>query len=139
MRIMGLDVGTKRIGVALSDEGLCIASPHTQIERVSLVKDMDRIKGLAEEYSVELIVSGLPLNMNGSSGPQAEYVLRFIEKLERHTGLKVETWDERLSTVAVTKVLIKGGSSRRDRKKAVDKLSASYILQSYLDRRAGSS
>jgi len=136
MRFMGLDTGKKTIGVAVSDESGLTAQPVTTIKRSSLRKDLDEIARLAAEYAVVRIVVGLPVNMNGSMGPATEKVLRLKNDIEQHTGLVVETWDERLSTAAVTRVLIDGDISRTRRKEVVDKMAASYILQGYLDSRA---
>lgn len=134
MRVMGLDMGKKTIGIAVSDESGLTAQPVTTIKRSSLRKDLDELVRLIEEYSVTTIVVGLPVNMNGTMGPATETVLKFIDDLKERTGLPVETWDERLSTAAVTKVLLEGDISRARRKEVVDKMAASYILQGYLDR-----
>lgn len=135
MRTMGLDLGKKTIGVAVSDESGLIAQPVETIKRASLEKDFGEIVRLAGEYSVSLIVVGLPVNMNGSLGPASEATLKFTEKLKERTGIPVITWDERLSTAAVTRVLIEGDLSRARRKEVVDKVAAAYILQGYLDSR----
>jgi putative Holliday junction resolvase len=138
IRIMGLDVGKRRVGVAISDELKITAQPLTKIKRTSIEKDLTEILHIASEYSVRAIVVGLPLNMDGSVGPQASLVLKFMESLKQKTSLPVEGWDERLSTVAVTRVLIEGDVTRKKRKGIVDQLSASYILQGYLDsKKAG--
>lgn len=133
MRILGLDLGDKTIGVAVSDEGGSIAQPVTTIKRVSLEKDFSALLALITEYEVETIIIGLPINMNGSIGPRAEKVLKFVEKLKARTSVEIKTWDERFSTVAVNRVLIEGDMSRAKRKEVVDKMAASYILQGYLD------
>lgn len=139
MRIMGLDIGRKTIGVALSDPEGLTAQPYITIQRASFAKDLDEVLRIARENQVSDIVAGLPLNMNGSTSGQTDFVLKFVEKLKEKTDLPVRTWDERLSTVAVTRVLIDGDMSRARRKEVVDKLAASYILQGYLDslRRQG--
>ncbi|MBI5588601.1 MAG: Holliday junction resolvase RuvX [Deltaproteobacteria bacterium] len=134
MRIMGLDLGKKTIGVAVSDETGLTAQPVTTIKRVSLRKDLDQLSRLIGEYEVTGVVVGLPVNMNGSMGPAAESVFKFIENIQERTGITAETWDERLSTAAVTRVLLDGDISRSRRKEVVDKMAASYILQGYLDR-----
>ena len=134
MRIMGLDMGKKTIGVAVSDETGLTAQPVATIRRSSLRKDLDELSRLIAEYSVTGIVLGLPVNMNGTMGPATESVLKFAGDLEERTGMAVKTWDERLSTVAVTRVLLDGGIGRARRKEVVDKMAASYILQGYLDR-----
>ncbi|MBE7414171.1 MAG: Holliday junction resolvase RuvX [Deltaproteobacteria bacterium] len=139
MRVMGLDIGKKTIGVALSDPAGITAQPVTTIKRTTLSKDMEEVLGLAAEHEVTSIVAGLPLNMDGSRSPQTEFVLKFLEKLKERTDMPVKTWDERLSTVAVERLLIEGEMRREKRKEVVDKLAAAYILQGYLDsiRRAG--
>lgn len=135
MRIMGFDVGTKTIGVAISDESGLIAQPLCVIKRGSFSKDLEEIRRLIEEHSIKMIVVGMPVNMNGTLGPRSEETQRFIDKIKDKVPVPVETWDERLSTAAVTRVLIEGDASRAKRKTVVDKLAASYILQGYLDSR----
>lgn len=135
MRIMGLDFGKKTIGVAISDENSITAQPLKTILRASRDKDMEELKGIIRAFVVSSVVVGLPVNMDGTYGPQSETVLKFIETVKAETGLPVVPWDERLSTIAVTKVLLEGDISRKKRKEVVDKLAASYILQGYLDSR----
>lgn len=135
MRIMGFDVGTKTIGVAISDESGLIAQPLCVIKRSSLSVDLEKIRSLTEGHSIKLIVVGMPVNMDGTPGPRAKETQRFIDKIKDKIPVPIETWDERLSTVAVTRVLIEGDASRAKRKSVVDKLAASYILQGYLDSR----
>ncbi len=131
-RILGLDVGDRRIGVALSDEGRLIASPHSVYTRVGYSPDVKHILRLCQETGAELIVCGLPKNMDGSVGFQAEKVMAFADKL-REAGLDVVYQDERLSTVSAHQALIAGGVRRDDRKGVVDKVAAAVILQQYLD------
>ncbi|MEE9615370.1 MAG: Holliday junction resolvase RuvX [Thermodesulfobacteriota bacterium] len=133
MRIMGLDLGKKRIGVAISDESGLTAQPLTQLERSSAEKTMEALLEIAAEWSVGRVVVGVPYNMDGSTGAQAKGALKFAEKLRERGSLEVDIWDERLSTVAVTRVLISGDVSRSRRKGVTDKLAAAYILQGYLD------
>jgi len=133
MRIVGLDIGRKTIGVALSDPDGLIAQPITTIKRTMLSRDIEEVLNIARENAAEKIIAGLPLKMDGSSSPQTEFVLKFLDKLGKATELPVETWDERLSTAAVERLLIEGDMSRARRKEVVDKLAASYILQGYLD------
>ncbi len=138
MRVLGLDVGKKRIGISVSDELFITAQPLEVLNRTSLKNDLHSIIETATSYSASEIVVGLPISMNGSESAQTRYVLKFIEKLkkkitEETQDIKISTWDERLSTAAVERVLIKGDVSRKGRKKVVDKLAASYILQGYLD------
>lgn len=134
VRIFGLDYGKKNIGAALSDEAGVIAMPFTLIKRVSIAKDLDVIKKIVAEHGVEKIVVGHPVNMDGTLGAKAKEVEAFAERLSLAAFVPVELWDERLSTVAVTRVLIDADVSRAKRKESVDKLSACYILQGYLDR-----
>jgi len=134
MRVMGLDIGEKIIGIALSDPNGLIASSYRNIERQELEKDLEEIKKIALECGVQKIVIGFPKNMNGTIGPQARRIMEFKEALEKAVDLPVILWDERLSTVAVEKILIEGNMSRKKRKKVIDKMAASYILQGYLDK-----
>jgi len=141
MRIMGLDIGKKRIGIALSDELMITAQPFEVLKSTSFNKDCSHIIALAEEKSVTEIVLGLPLHMSGEEGDMAERVKRYQgifhdEIKERKLNIKTTLWDERLSTSAVTKTLIEGGARRSERKEVVDKLAAAYILQGFLDYRS---
>ncbi len=136
MRIMGLDYGSKTVGVAISDSLLLTAQGIETIERKEenkLRKTLARIEALIKEYEVERIVLGLPLNMNDSIGERAEKTLEFKAMLERRTGLEVVMWDERLTTVEAEQILIESGVRREDRKKYIDKIAAGFILQGYLD------
>ncbi len=135
MRIMCIDLGDKTMGISISDELGWTAQPLETLRRSSLKKDFEHILKLADEYGVKEIIVGLPVNMDGTMGPRAEKVLNFVERLSAETSIKVRTWDERLSTAAVTRTLIQGDVSRAGRRKVVDKLAASYILQGYLDSR----
>lgn len=131
--MLGLDIGRKTIGVAMSDEAEITAQPLKVIRRTSLAKDMAELAGLVREHSIERIVAGLPLNMDGSNSSTTEFVLKFVEKLREECPAPVVTWDERLSTAAVERLLIEGDVSRERRKEVIDKMAASYILQGYLD------
>jgi putative Holliday junction resolvase len=133
MRYMGIDLGTKYIGVAVSDESGTIAQAREVVERTSNKDAIKRIKEIISEYDVQEVVIGLPLNMNGSQGSRADDSVRFAERLAEATDLEVRLWDERLSTKEVTDVMIKASVRRDKRKKKVDKLAAQLILQSYLD------
>lgn len=132
MRILGLDIGERRIGVALGDPGGTIASPLTIITRSE--SDLHEILRLAAEHSVERIVVGMPRSLDGSLGRQAELVQAFVDRISRATAIPVETWDERFSTVAAEKALIETGMKREKRKQHRDALAAAFILQGYLDR-----
>lgn len=133
-RIMGLDVGDKTIGVAVSDLIGLTAQGIKTIKRVGKKKDIEALKEIIKERQVNKIVSGLPKNMNGTLGPQGEKVIKFCELLEEETGIKIEYWDERLSTVAAERTLIQGNVRRENRKGVIDMVAAVIILQGYLDR-----
>ena len=133
-RIMGLDVGDKTIGVAVSDLMGLTAQGVKTIKRVGKKKYIEALKEIIKERQVNKIVSGLPKNMNGTLGPQGEKVIKFCELLEEETGIKIEYWDERLSTVAAERTLIQGNVRRENRKGVIDMVAAVIILQGYLDR-----
>lgn len=136
MRIMGLDFGSKTVGVAISDPLLITAQGIEIIRRKDenkLRQTLARIEELIQEYEVKEIVLGLPKNMNDTEGPRAVLTMEFKEKLERRTGLPVHTWDERLTTAAADKTMIEAGVRRENRKNYVDKIAAVLILQGYLD------
>ena len=133
-RIMGPDVGDKTIGVAVSDLMGLTAQGVKTIKRVGKKKDIEALKEIIKERQVNKIVSGLPKNMNGTLGPQGEKVIKFCELLEEETGIKIEYWDERLSTVAAERTLIQGNVRRENRKGVIDMVAAVIILQGYLDR-----
>lgn len=139
MRIMGLDFGSKTVGVAISDSLLLTAQGKEIIRRKEenkLRQTLARIEELIVEYEVKEIVLGLPKHMNASEGVRAELTYEFKDKLERRTGLPVVLWDERLTTVAADRLLMEAGVRRENRKEYVDKIAASFILQGYLDSRA---
>ena len=133
-RIMGLDVGDKTIGVAVSDLMGFTAQGVKTVKRVGKKKDIEALKEIIKERQVNKIVSGLPKNMNGTLGPQGEKVIKFCELLEQETGIKIEYWDERFSTVAAERTLIQGNVRRENRKGVIDMVAAVIILQGYLDR-----
>ncbi len=132
-RIMGLDVGDKTIGVAVSDLMGLTAQGIKTIRREGIKKDLQEIENIIKEKDVEKIVLGLPKNMNGSLGPQGEKVIKFSEKLKEKIAIGIDFWDERLTTVAAERSLIEGDVSRKKRKKVIDMLAAVLILQGYLD------
>ena len=140
MRILGLDYGSKTVGVAVSDP-LGITAQGLEIIRRKdenkLRQTLARIEEIVKEYMVEEIVLGLPKNMNNTLGDRVEKTMAFKEMLERRTGLKVTMWDERLTTVAADKAMIEAGLNGRERKEYVDMIAASFILQGYLDSGAG--
>jgi len=133
MRILGLDIGTKTIGIAVSDELSLTAQGLLTLKRKGLQSDIRELEKLIEERSIERIVIGLPKNMNNTLGTSAKMVLSFIEELTKSVDLPVVTWDERLSTVAAEKALLEADMSRKKRKRVIDTVAAQLILQGYLD------
>lgn len=136
MRVLGLDFGSKTIGVSLSDPFGWTAQGVETIHRKqeeNIKPSIERIKQLCQDNQVGLIVLGFPKNMNNTIGERGEKTLSFQKKLEHATGLKVELWDERLSTVAAQNILLEADLSRQKRKTVIDKMAAVYILQGYLD------
>ena len=136
MRVMGLDYGSKTVGVAISDPlGITAQGIETitRKEENKLRKTLARIEELVKEYEVETIVLGLPKNMNNTMGERAEKSLELKEMLERRIGIPVVMWDERLTTLSAERTLMESGVRREDRKKYVDKIAAVFILQGYLD------
>ena len=133
-RLMGIDLGTKTIGLALSDVERRIATPLETIKRVKFTPDAGRIKQLVGQHGVGGLVVGLPLNMDGSEGPRAQATRAFVRNLQSLLSLPIVFWDERLSTVAVTRTLLDADASRARRADLVDKMAAAYILQGALDR-----
>mgnify|MGYP001944514633 FL=1 len=133
-RIMGLDVGDKTIGVAISDPLLITAQGLMTIRRESYKKDIDSLIEIINKYNIRKIVVGIPKNMNNTIGPQGEKVLDFVDKLKNKVNIDIVLEDERLTTVQAEKLLIKSDVKRKNRKKVIDKVAATYILQSYLDR-----
>lgn len=133
MRIMGLDLGVKTIGVAVSDLMGWTAQGVETIRRTRLENDLERLKELVRLYEVELLVLGLPRNMNGTYGSKADEVRKFGRIAEESLNTRVTYWDERLTTVAAQKTLLQGDVSRAKRKQVVDKVAAVFILQNYLD------
>ncbi|HVY50622.1 MAG TPA: Holliday junction resolvase RuvX [Devosia sp.] len=133
-KLLGLDLGTKTIGVAVSDGLRYTATPLETIVRTKFTADAARLLALAAENTAVGLVLGLPLNMDGSEGPRAQSTRAFARSLARKTDLPIAFWDERLSTAAVTRMLIAADTRRNRRAEVVDKLAASYILQGFLDR-----
>jgi len=133
MRVLGLDVGSKTIGVAVSDELGWTAQALEVIQRKGMSRDIERIKQVITEYQVGNIIIGLPKNMDGKEGEQAKKVREFLEILQTKVNLPIKTWDERFSTVMAEKTLLEGDLSRAKRKKIIDKVAAQVILQGYLD------
>lgn len=135
-RILALDPGTKRIGVALSDELGWFAQPLETYERRTIERDVAHVQQLVDEHRVREVVMGLPLRMDGGLGPQADAVRQFVETLERTLTVPVVVWDERLTTKSAERMLIEADVSRKKRKGAVDRVAAALLLQSYLESRA---
>ncbi len=135
-RLMGLDLGTKTIGLALSDILRIIATPLQTIRREKFTTDIKILLQLAKEHDVSALVIGLPFNLDGSEGPRAQATRAFARNLGQHTGLPLVFWDERLSTVAVERTLLEADASRKRRAEVIDKMAAAYILQGALDRLA---
>ena len=133
MRIGGLDVGDRRIGVAVSDEQGWTAQGINVVHRTKLPADLDALRAAFAPYAPTTIVIGLPKNMNGTLGPQAEKVLAFAREVEQGLALPIVMWDERLSTVGAERVLLEADLSRAKRRKVIDKMAAVFILQGYLD------
>ena len=134
MRILGLDIGQRTIGVAISDPLGFTAQGITTIRRKNKSEDINELKKICQEYSVEKIVIGLPKNMNNSIGFAGEKILEFSEMIKEEVCSEIEMWDERLTTVAAHRAMLEVDMSRAKRKKIVDKIAATYILQGYLDR-----
>lgn len=132
-RLMGLDLGEKNIGIALSDTRRTIASPFATHRRTNFAKDSAWLLNVMREHGAGAIVVGLPLNMNGSEGPSAQSARAFARNFAARLNLPVALWDERLSTAAVTRTLLEADASRERRAKLVDKMAAAWLLQGALD------
>lgn len=132
-RLLGFDIGEKTIGVALSDALFMVATPYILISRKKWMQDLEVIKKIISTENVYGVVIGLPLNMDGSEGPKCQSVRQFARNLLKEVDLPIIFWDERLSTVAVTRTLLDADMSRAKRKDNVDKMAASFILQGFLD------
>lgn len=133
MRVLGLDYGDRRIGVAISDAFGWTAQGLEVIERDKIEDEMDRLGEIVKEQGIEVIVLGLPKNMNGTIGPRGELSLSFAERLRQFFRLPVHLWDERLSTVSAERTLLEADVSRKKRRQVIDKLAATLILQAYLN------
>jgi putative Holliday junction resolvase len=134
LRLLGLDLGEKTIGLALSDTSRSVASPMETLRRSKFSADAEKIGKIVSEQCVGAVVIGLPLNMDGSDGPAAQSARAFGRNLAARLALPAVFWDERLSTVAVTRTLLDADTSRRRRADVVDKMAAAYILQGAIDR-----
>ncbi|MEW6188697.1 MAG: Holliday junction resolvase RuvX [Actinomycetota bacterium] len=133
MRKMGLDIGAKNIGVAISDP-LCKTSQGlTTVKRSNFSREVRKLKELIENYQVDEVIVGIPLNLNGSSGPQTRMVKKYAKKLSSQLELPIKCWDERLTTLSARKALLQANVRRAQRKMVIDKVAATLILQGYLD------
>jgi putative Holliday junction resolvase len=135
-RLLGLDVGTKTVGMALSDTRLIVATPLDTIRRTRFRDDVKRLQAEIDRHGVGGIVVGLPLSLDGSEGPRAQSVRQFAQNLLAHRDLPLAFWDERLSTAAVERQMIAADLSRKRRGEIIDRVAAAYILQGLLDRLA---
>lgn len=133
MKRVGLDIGDRCIGVAISDPVGKIAQPLTTLNRLDFSSDVKELKKLIKSHQVSEVIVGLPLSLNGSVGPQARKAIGYVGKLKQELAIPVRMWDERLTTLVAQKPLFSARLRRRSRKKIVDKVAASLILQSYLD------
>ncbi|MDI6816365.1 MAG: Holliday junction resolvase RuvX [Actinomycetota bacterium] len=133
MRVLGIDFGERRIGLAMSDPAGRMALPLETVVRGADDAHLAYIRKLCEEYGVGEVVIGLPLSLRGEVGPQAEATLVFAEKLKEFVGVPVRTWDERMTTLSASRALAEANVSRKKRKEVVDKVAATLILQAYLD------
>lgn len=133
MRILGLDIGKKRIGIAMSDPLGIIASPLMKINNTGTRAAIDAIAELVQSHEVERIIAGLPYSLDGSMGPQAHRIVSFINKLSKRLDIPIETWDESYTTVAAEGKMLEAGIRKDKRKKQIDAAAAALILQEYLD------
>ncbi len=132
-RYLGLDVGEKTIGVAVSDPLGFTAQGLTTIKRISNKEDFEKVKEFIDEYNIQTVVVGLPYNMNGTIGPSGEMAKKFGTKLQNKFGVKIIFHDERMTSLSAERVLIEGGVRRENRKKYIDKIAAVFILQAFLN------
>lgn len=133
-RLLGLDVGTKTVGMALSDVTRSIATPYDTVRRTKFTADAKIIQEAIQEHQVGAVVIGFPINLDGSEGPRAQSTRAFARNLAAHIAVPMVFWDERLSTAAVERHLIEAGASRKRRAQVIDRMAAAYILQGALDR-----
>lgn len=133
-RLIGLDVGEKTVGIAMSDAGAMIATPMETIVRAKFSKDAETLKRIAQQHGIGGIIVGYPINMNGSEGPRCQSIRQFCKNLMPHLALPMMLWDERMSTLAVERTMLEADLSRGRRAELVDKMAAAYILQGFLDR-----
>jgi putative holliday junction resolvase len=136
LRILGLDIGSKRIGIAISDELGFTAQGLETLDSKGSENDVNNIVKIVEKYGVTEIVVGMPYNMNGTEGPQVKKVREFMERMGQRMEVPLREWDERLSTAGAERILLEADLSRAKRRKVIDKLAAVLILQGYLDNRS---
>jgi putative pre-16S rRNA nuclease len=134
VRLLGLDVGTKTIGLALSDVTRSIATPYDTVRRTKFTQDAQAIAAAIDEHDIGALVIGLPINLDGSEGPRAQSTRAFARNLAARVEVPLAFWDERLSTQAVERHLIEADASRKRRAEVIDRMAAAYILQGALDR-----
>jgi len=132
-RIAGLDVGSKTIGIAISDQSHTIATPREILQRTKFKQDINKITELVEKESICAIIVGFPVNMDGSEGPRCQSTRQFVENITPHVHVPIVLWDERMSTQAADRAMLEADLSRAKRKKNIDKAAASFILQGALD------
>ena len=135
MRILALDVGTKTIGVAVSDELRIAARGVTTIKRTDLKRDLEALRKIIDQYSPSEVLVGVPYNNDGAVSKRGEVILKFVEKIKNSFSLPIELWDESFSTVDAEKILLEADLSRKKRRKVIDKLAAVFILQDYLQQK----
>lgn len=133
-RLLGLDLGTKTIGMALSDVTRSVATPYQTLRRTKFTEDAKAIAATIAEHGVGALMIGLPINLDGSEGPRAQSTRAFARNLAARIAVPIVLWDERLSTQAVERHLIEAGASRKRRAEVIDRMAAAYILQGALDR-----
>ncbi len=136
-RVIGLDLGTKTIGVALSDLSRTVATPHITIKRTKFKNDAQELVELIEEHEIAALVLGYPVNLDGTEGPRAQSTRSFARNFSQVRDIPMVLWDERLSTVAAERTLLEADASRKRRGEVIDKMAASFILQGALDRMKG--
>lgn len=136
-RILGLDLGTKTIGIALSDLSRTVATPHSTIKRTKFKNDAQQLVELIEEHEIAALILGYPVNLDGSEGPRAQSTHSFARNFSQVRECPIVLWDERLSTVAAERTLLEADASRKRRGEVIDKMAASFILQGALDRMKG--
>ena len=134
-KVMGLDFGDKRIGVALSDVSRFLATGYETYTRVSIAKDIEHLQKIIEDNKVKVVVFGLPLNMDGTKGIRVEKTEQFADLLKSKCAVEIDYYDERLSSVSAEEILIEAGVRREKRKQLIDKVAATLILQDYLDKK----